>query len=170
MTGMLLLVVASISPVLVLADSFIQVWNKPVLASFESDFELSRWEFGQSSGSRSSEHPTDGKWSLRLVLDRGKYAGATYAWPVHDWSTYCDLEFDAFVEHGPAMDLVIKIEDLKHNGRYEDRFHRVERLQPGPHHICIPLSEVERAPKRRKLDLKRVRRLEFFTESQPRPF
>jgi hypothetical protein len=43
-------------------------------------------------------------------------------------------------------------------------------LEPGPHHIRIPLSEVERAPKGRNIDLRRVRRLEFFTETQPRPF
>ena len=68
------------------------------------------------------------------------------------------------------MDLVVKIEDQLHNGRYEDRFHRLERLEPGPHHIRIPLSEVERAPKGRNIDLRRIRRLEFFTETQPRPF
>jgi hypothetical protein len=171
-SGALLLIVPSVWPLLVLSDSVIQVWNKPVLASFENNLELSRWEFGRCSAIRSVEHSTDGNWSLRLVLDQdqGKYAGVTYAWPVHDWSAYSDFEFDAYLEPGPRLELVVKIEDQKHNGRYEDRFHRIERLEPGPHHVRIPLSEVKRAPKGRELDLKRIRRLEFFTESQPRPF
>ncbi len=168
--GGVLLAAPSVSPVLVFVDSVIQVWNKPMLASFENDLELSRWEFGECSATRSLEHSTDGRWSLRLVLDRGRYAGVTYAWPVHDWSAYRDFEFDAYLEPGPQLDLVVKIEDMKHNGRYEDRFHRLERLQPGPHRIRISLSDVERAPRGRKFDLRRVRRLEFFTETQPRPF
>ena len=170
MTGALLIVVASASPALILFDSIVQVRNKPLLASFENDLELSRWEFGRTVATRSLKQATEGTWSLRLVLDQGKYAGVTYAWPVHDWSAYRDFEFDAFLEPGPPLELVVKIEDQEHNGRYEDRFHRVERLEPGGHHVRIPLSEIRRAPNGRELDLSRIRRLEFFTASQPRPF
>jgi hypothetical protein len=166
----ILLAIPSLQPILVLSDSAMQAWEKPLLASFEGDLELSRWEFGECSTARSHEHSTDGSWSLRLVLDKGKYAGVTFAWPVRDWSAYSYLEFDVYLEPGPPMDLVVKIEDQEHNGKYEDRFHRIQRLEPGPHHVRVRLSDVERAPRGRKLDLRRVRRLEFFTESQPRPF
>jgi hypothetical protein len=169
-TCAVLLAIPSLPPILVLFDSAIQAWSRPLLASLEGDLELSRWEFGDYSATRSLEHSTDGSWSLRVVLDKGKYAGVTFAWPVHDWSAHSYLEFDVYLEPGPPMDLVVKIEDQEQNGRYEDRFHRLERLEPGPHHIRIPLSEVERAPKGRNIDLRRIRRLEFFTETQPRPF
>ena len=36
-------------------------------------------------------------------------------------------------------------------------------LRPGPNRTRIALSEVERAPDGRRLDLRRIRRLQFFT-------
>ena len=44
-----------------------------------------------------------------------------------------------------------------------DRYHRTVPLTPGPNHTRIALSEVERAPDGRRLDLRRIRRLQFFT-------
>jgi hypothetical protein len=162
-----LFAIPSVSPLLILTDSFIQLQERPRLASFEQPLELSRWEFDGCRATRSRNHATDGTWSLRLVMDRGTYPAATLAWPVRDWSAYTALEFDVYLESGPAVDLVLKIEDSAHDGRYADRFHRTVHLVPGPHRVRIPLSEVEEAPLGRKLDLARVRRLQVFAVHLP---
>jgi hypothetical protein len=167
-TGAILFVAPSVQPFLLLADSVRQLWQRPRLASFEDALELSRWEFQDCRASRTGDHATHGSWSLRLVMNQGVYPGATLAWPFHDWSMYHDLELDIYLESGPPLDLIVKIEDQEHDGRYEDRFQRLERLAPGPNHVRIPLSEVERAPRGRKLDLSRIRRLQLFTINQPR--
>lgn len=158
-----LVAVPSAPPLLVLTDAVKQVRDRPMLASFESPSELSRWEFQDSRHSRSASHAIEGSWSLRLDMGRGDYPGATLEWPVHDWTGYDDLEFDTYLESGPALDLVVKIEDSHNDGRYQDRFHRLVSLMPGPNHTRIALSEVERPLGGRLIDLSRIRRLQFFT-------
>ncbi len=168
----ILVAVPSAPPLLVLADVAMQAHDGPRLASFESPLELSRWEFPDSRHSRSTSHATDGTWSLRVDLARGHYPGATLEWPVRDWTGYHDLEFDTYLDSGARLDLVVKIEDSHDDGRYQDRFHRMVSLTPGPNHTRIALAEVERAPEGRLLDLRRIRRLQFFTVglSGPRTF
>ncbi len=159
----ILVAVPSAPPLLVLTDVAMQVRDGPRLASFESPLELSRWEFQDSRHSRSTSHATEGRWSLRLDMGRGDFPGATLEWPVHDWAGYHDLEFDTYLESGSGLDLVVKIEDSRYDGRYEDRYHRTVPLTPGPNRTRIALSEVERVPDGRRLDLGRIRRLQFFT-------
>jgi hypothetical protein len=166
-TVAILFTFASVPPILILTDSVIQRREWPRLASFEQPLELSRWTFQGCRATRSRDHATDGTWCLRLALDQATYPGATLVWPLHDWSNYTALEFDTYLEPGPPLDLVVKIEDQEHDGRYADRFHRSLHLVPGPHHVRIVLSEVERAPLGRKLDLTRVRRLQFFAVDLP---
>ncbi len=153
----------SVPPLLLLTDVAIQVRDGPRLASFESPLELSRWEFQISRPSRSRSHATEGRWSLRVDMGRGGYPGATLEWPARDWKSYDELQFDTYLESGAELDLVVKIEDSHYDGRYGDRFHRTVSLMPGPNRTRIALSEVERAPDGRRLDLGRIRRLQFFT-------
>ena len=163
----ILFTIPSVPPILILTDSAIQRRERPILASFEQPLELSRWEFQGCRATRSRDHASDGAWCLRLALDHATYPAATLVWPLHDWSNYTALEFDTYLEPGPPVDLVVKIEDQEHDGRYADRFHRSLHLVPGPHHTRIALSDVERAPQGRKLDLTRVRRLQFFAVRLP---
>ncbi len=158
-----LVALPSATPLLLLMDAAMQARDGPRLASFESPLEISRWEFQDSRPSRSTSHATEGRWSLRVDMGRGDYPGATLDWPAPDWRPYDRLEFDTYLESSPGLDLVVKIEDWRHDGRYGDRYHRKVRLRPGPNHTRIPLSEVERAPDKRRLDLGRIRRLQFFT-------
>ena len=78
-------------------------------------------------------------------------------------------EFDTYLESGPGLDLVVKIMDSHDAGRYQDRFHRMVSLMPGPNHTRIALSDVERAPEGRLLDLRQIRRLQFFAVSPSEP-
>jgi len=152
-----------VMPALILVDSVMMRREEPVLASFESPLEMTRWGFGEAHATRSREHATAGAWSMKLDMDRGTYPGALLNWLIPDWSSYHALEWDTYLEPGPPLDLVVKIEDATHNGRYEDRFHGVVRLIPGPNHSRIELADVERGPRGRKLDLRRIRRLHLFT-------
>ncbi|MEJ7638627.1 MAG: VanZ family protein [Singulisphaera sp.] len=161
--AVILIAVPSTPPLLLLTDVAMQVRDGPRLASFEGPLELSRWEFQDSRHSRSTSHATEGRWSLRLDMGRGDFPGATLEWPVRDWTGYHDLQFDTYLEPGSGLDLVVKIEDAYYDGRYGDRYLRTVPLTPGPNRTRIALSEVERVPDGRRLDLGRIRRLQFFT-------
>ncbi len=168
----ILVAVPSAPPLLVLTDVALQVRDVPMLASFESPLELLRWEFQDARASRSMSHATDGRWSLRVDMRRGDYPGATLEWPAPDWAAYENLLFDLYLESGPGLDMVVKIEDSDRDGGYRDRYHRTLPLVPGLNRITIALSEVERAPVGRRLDLRRIRRIQFFTidPAGPRTF
>ncbi len=140
-----------------LADCTLEPFEMPVLASFESSREMTRWEFQECRATRSRDHVTDSSKSLRLDLGPGIYPGATLAWPVGDWSGYRTLQFDAFLAPGPPLDLVVKIEDESGRGRSE----RIFRLNPGPNRVRIALAGV-------RLDFRQVRRLQFFVDGLDR--
>lgn len=160
--GVALLAVPSVAPLLTLADAGWQAWDGPRLASFERPTELSRWDFQDCRAAPSRRHATDGGRSLRLEIGPGPYPAATLTWPSRDWSGHAALTFDAYLDPGPPMDLVVKVEGRGMAPRYEDRFHRVVRLNPGPQRVRIALADVERVPSGRRLDLRQVGRLEFF--------
>lgn len=160
--GSALLALPSAPPLLTLADAGLQARDFPLLASFENPTELSRWDFGDCRAARTRDHATDGDWALRLGLGPGLYPSATLTWPARDWSGRAALTFDADLSPGPPLDLVVKIEGLPAGRRAAARFERVVRLRPGPQRVRIDLSDAADAPAGRRLDLRRVGRLQFF--------
>lgn len=164
--------VPSYRPVMIFVDIARQQAEMPVLASFETEVELSRWLVDDGKVTRTQNHATDGDWALRVELVPGEYPGLMLAWPVHDWSAYDELVFDLYVDAGasgseidaadePAV-LILKIEDAAHNGEYDDRFHRGLPLTPGSREIRVSLSDVELAPRDRRFDLSQIARMQLF--------
>jgi hypothetical protein len=97
-----------------------------------------------------------------LDLHPAQYPGATLRWPLADWSKHAELAFDISLDNGPPLDVIIKIEDAEHNKEHEDRFHRTLHISPGTHRFQIPLGDVIEAPRERQMDLRRIRRIQFF--------
>jgi VanZ family protein len=139
------------------------------LGTFEDALELDRWSFDGSEATRSREQVTEGRYSLRVELKRGRYPGAGLTSPPPDWSPYSLFRGDVYLEGDAPLDLRIKVEDEDHDGQLSDRFQRVVRLMPGPSHLQIPLSDVAAGPQGRRLDLTRVTQLRFFAADLPSP-
>ena len=127
----ILLLMASIPAASVLVDSLYQQSEFPILASFESDLELSRWVFDECRAERSGAHVTRGASSLRLDLGPGTYPGAAMVHLIKDWSGYHRLEFDVYLDNEAPLDLIIKIQDDAAGKDYRDRFHQIASLKPG---------------------------------------
>ncbi len=159
----LLLVVAAARPSLVLADICLQRFQMPQLATFEHPLELSRWVGRECRVTRVRCHATEGSWALRVDLQPGKYPGITLRDPPPDWSSYVQLVFDVELDDGPPLDLVVKIEDIEHDGEYYDRFHQKVRLSPGRHQVQVALTDVAAAPRGREMDLRGIASLQLFT-------
>lgn len=162
-----LLAVPSAPPLLTLDDVARQGREMPRLASFERAAELARWDFRGCRAGRSGDHATDGAWGLRLDLEPGPFPSAVLDRPPRDWSGRDSLTFDAYLGPGPPLDLVVKVEDERHAPGAEDRFYRVVHLLPGARRVQIALSDVEQGPATRRLDLRRVARLELFAVDLP---
>ncbi|MBN2022266.1 MAG: VanZ family protein [Pirellulales bacterium] len=161
--GGLLIALVSIRPVSQLVDIHRQRVEFPSIASFEHGPEMGRWQAWESRLSRARQHATAGQWSLRAELSPGKYPGVGMAWTPRDWAGHDTLVFDVHLDDGPALDFIVKIEDVASNLTTEDRFERRVRVEPGPNRIEIALSDVAAAPRTRTLDLRQIRFLQMFT-------
>jgi len=162
--GGLLLLGVSVQPLTVLADSLLQRLQMPQLGSFEYSTEVTRWVADEHCTLRRvRRQATDGSWSLALELDPGRYPGASLHVASLDWSSYQELVCDLSLDGSQPLNLVIKIEDVQHNGDPRDRYHRRVHLEHGTHRLRIPLAEVKAAPRSRDMDLSRIVRIQFFT-------
>ncbi len=156
------IVVGELAPLAALADFVWQHWQVPVLASFESSSELLRWDGNRSRLARVQTHASEGNWALRVELRPGEYPGAALD-PPANWSRYEELRLDVFLDAGPPLPLIVKIEDRLHNLEPEDRFDRLFQLEPGENHLRIPLADVAAAPRERAMDLSQIAFMQIFT-------
>ncbi|HYW80513.1 MAG TPA: VanZ family protein [Thermoguttaceae bacterium] len=170
--GGCLLLFAAVTPLLTLTDVHRQETQMPMLSSFERSLEMSRWSKADARIRPMPMHATDGLWSLRVALRPAIYPGATMEYPYPDWSVYEALEMDIFLEGADPLDLTVKIEDALHNDEPYDRFEQRVRLLPGMQRVRIALRDVAAAPRDRKMDLRRISRLQFFAIrlNSPRTF
>lgn len=159
-----LLIVPGWRPAEVLLDAAVQPRELPLLATFETNHEMTRWAGYEAKIRRTREYATQGDWSLRVDLEPGQYPSAAMRWPIPDWSAYDCLSFDIAAAAGsPPLDVIVKVQDALHDGDYKDRFHQTVQLQPGQQqHVEVDLSDVAAAPATRLLDLRRVSLLQFF--------
>ena len=70
------------------------------------------------------------------------------------------------------MDLTCRVNDTGHErrgNRYEDRFNRTYRLNPGWQTIAIPLEEIRGAPKERPMQMEAIDNVMLFAIRLPRP-
>jgi len=156
-------------------DYFLQQRQIPLLASFEAWRELSRWSAHDAQIQRVASHATEGGHALRVDLLPARYPSVVLIEPPRDWSAYKELVFDIEVvpekcaaHSNELLKLVVKLEDLVHNGHFEDRFHKFLKLAPGKYEIRIPLSEVAAAPAGRSMDMKQIHMLQLFALEPPR--
>jgi len=130
----------------------------PRLAGFDSRAERI---FLEAVGARLSR--ADGASTVQFRADGGEYPRFAITEVEPDWRGYDELLVDVHNPGASAVRLNIRIHDQDHVLRSrEDRFYREVELLPGDNHLRIALSEVERAPAGRKLDLSRVENLTFF--------
>ncbi len=135
----------------------------PLLASFETRWEMKRWKPGEGLFMRVPMHAKSGSHSLKVILSPGLYPGVTMDHPPRDWRGYNTLTFNAFLEGLDPLPITVRINDLRHNKEYEDRYNRTYTLQPGPNHLTIDLFVVEHAPKGRLMDMKNISNLCIFS-------
>ncbi len=130
--------------------------------STSARLELVRAPSGRGGGTEGSV--------ARVTFLPSEYPGLVIDEPYPDWRGYGRLVFDAFSgEAGPTR-VVLRIDDDRHDGRYEDRFNRSLTLRPGWNAVSIPLREVRSAPRGRGMDMARIRRLVLFAVRPTAPF
>ncbi len=135
----------------------------PVLADFESPFQLGRWSAPTALAVVSA--PDGGRGHVMAAqLMPAQYAGFALKHFARDWSGYQTLTFEIFRRGNEPMTLNCRINDIAHetDNRFEDRFNRRFDLQPGWTRIEIPLADVRAAPLDREMNLAEIAALGCF--------
>jgi hypothetical protein len=98
------------------------------------------------------------------AVDFTGYSGFFIDEPYPDWRAYRTLRFSVFSERPAPITLSLRIEDEAHqrDNTPGDRFNHDFSVVQGMNEIEIPLSEVERAPRTRRMDMERIRIVHLF--------
>lgn len=144
----------------------------PVIADFEIPSEMSRLEHKQVFIKRVKQHAYQGVHSLKIDYLPGRYPAVTLEHLKGDWSAYNTLSFYIYNPNKQTLDFELKIYDQKHTvtgRRYNDRFNKELQLSAGWNSIEIPLIDIIEAPKRRSLDIKKIKAISLFTDKLEQP-
>jgi len=146
----------------------------PVLASFETRSELSRFHFGNGTQYRIVRMP-DAKGgtesAIQLHLPAGRYPGLVLSHFPGDWQGMRALQLRITNPEPTPLDITVRIDDADYDYRLdlEDRYNRSFTLSPGPNRIEIPLSDVAAAPRDRRFDLGHVQSLLLYAVDLAQP-
>jgi len=144
----------------------------PLLASFETRSELSRFHFGEGvSPSIGSIKDDEGRVlsAVQLYLPAGRYPGFQLRYFPRDWRGLRALQLLIVNPEKSPTEIGVRIDDTKYRFHMDDRYNREFPLSPGVNRIEIPLSDVAAAPRDRRFDLARVHSLLVFAVDIERP-
>lgn len=144
----------------------------PVLASFESRLEIERWEHKLVNLKLSQQYIKSGLYSLEVEYLRGRYPNISLKHFKSDWSGYNKLEFSVYNPSHQELKFSINVYDRKHikDGRkYNDRFSKSVTLKPGWNNIGISLQDIIKAPRRRYMNIHRIKGFSLFTDRLEQP-
>ncbi len=171
--AMLAIVVFVMKPVaFVIADEFIMEDEFPILADFETDYELSRWDYNLADLYVGQKLVRSGKRSMRVLFKPGEYPDISLKDFPGDWKGYKSIKFSVYNTTTQNVDMELKIYDLQHiaNGySYSDRFNRELVLEPGWNDFSFTLEEVQSAPKGRLLQLSDLASFSLFLHNLKEP-
>jgi hypothetical protein len=141
----------------------------PVLADFETPWETSRWG-GDAEFTRDRRFTRNGRYSLKVELNTTTYSGVSLNYFPSDWRGFKYLQFDIYNPSDKALKVTCRIHDALHAEnelRYNDRFNRSYRLDPGWNAIRISLAEVAAAPRTRSMNLQAIMDFSIFAVRLP---
>jgi hypothetical protein len=146
----------------------------PVIARFDSTLDL---YFAKAQYADGTLAPLPAPWaragdrdSLRIVSAAGEWPGFAISEPEPDWRGYRALNVDVTNPDGEPLQLTVRVHDVQHDQRQEDRFNRTFAVDPWARRILsIPVADIASAPAGRPLDLQRVAGVIVFASGSKLP-
>ena len=137
----------------------------PVLSDFETPFEVDRWSEGEflRVDKGIARH---GKHSLKVNLTTATYSGAGLVHFPGNWAEFKNLHISVFLPEDSQLELACRVHDFEHNNKYTDRFNKIFILEKGWNDLVISLSDIQRAPVDRLLNLSEIESIKLFVVSQ----
>jgi VanZ family protein len=166
------LVGLQVYPVLTaLSDEFFAREQFPVLASFETPWEVARWRGSAAFAVDRSIH-LDGKHSLRVQLSTGRYSGITLNYFPGNWQGAKGVRLSVYNPTDQVLPLTFWIQDQAHdNGRfrYTDRYSHPYNFPKGWTTIFVDVQHLCSDLNARPMDTRRIEVLGLFAKALPKP-
>jgi len=154
--------VAFYGPLTTLWDMWQASRKFPILSDFETCYETIRW----SNGEIDRNIARQGKCSLKVVLNEGKYPGTTLTRSFGDWRGFTAFAFSLYLPDKKPLRITVSIRDHEHNqrgGEFDDRYNRTFTMKQGWNDIVIPIPDILNAPAARELNIGNLSEVVFFT-------
>jgi VanZ family protein len=159
-----------------LTDEAMARHNFPVLADFESPFEISRWtgntHYKISSIPQAGENNSNAQKVLQISLSTTKYSGVALNYFPSDWRGYNKLIIRVYQPDTEPLRITCRIHDLQHarsTQEFHDRYKQSFIVNQGWNDIVIDLKNVETAPTDRSMQMDQIRNLGIFSIQLPLP-
>jgi VanZ family protein len=172
--GILMVVMVEFLPLAqAISDEWIAKEQFPCLGTFETPFEITRWEPINSKIKVSRAIKSQGKAALRVDLATTKYSGATLEYFPRDWRGFSNICFDVYNPQKSPLKMICRINDFAHNRNgyhHQDRFNQKIRIEPGWNTIKIPITRVQSAPENRRMNMTEIEAFTIYVSrlNQPR--
>lgn len=170
---MVLLALVSLKPMaFALADEYVMREEFPILADFETPFELSRWENNLAQLQITHEQARYGEKSMRVDFTPGEYPDITLLDFPGNWRDFKSIRFSVFSTLPASIQMELKIYDDQHAAsgyKYADRFNRELIINPGWNDIEVRMEDVWEAPHERRMELENIAGLSLFIEQLEQP-
>jgi len=157
-----LLVAQTVPSAKAVVDEIIAYRQFPVLVNNDTPFELDRW----SGNSDIEIVRMDSTNLLKLQLTPGKqYPGTNLVYFPGDWNDFETLVVRLFNPSAEPLAITVRVHDRMHETAflYRDRFSQGIRVVPGWNDLEIELSEIEKAPVNRDMNMHQISNLGIFT-------
>lgn len=149
-------------------DSLYSRASFPVLASFETPFEIERWK----SDNLSVIETGTGDRLLQNNFQPGRYSTLSFFYFPPDWTAYDCLAIRINNTGSDRFFLHIRINDRQHNANersYVDRFNYKTPLLAGWNQLRIPLKNIKQAPRGRDMNMTQMEEITFFSAGLRQP-
>jgi MFS family permease len=143
----------------------------PDLYDFQHEYPARFWS-GQVARSSTEDCGPLAENALSIALTTRRYSGASLHNLPSDWRDYKELNFVLWNPQSDTLPLTLRINDLAHEqgeNEYNDRFNRSFQITPGINLIHQNLNDIATAPRDRRMDMGKIRRLMFFTSGLNQP-
>ena len=158
-------IAAFVHPVTIAMDIYAVRRDFPLIASFESPIELTRWYFDGCRGTLAPENVTHGERAMRLSIAPVDYPSATLIETFSDWSDISQWQVDMTLdaEYGSPLQICLKVIDAEHRDYHSDVSRMWFELRPGKTTVLtFPRAEILDGPDGRKLQLSNIKYLSLL--------
>lgn len=134
----------------------------PVIVDQSTAFELTRWR--GSTVKYTIEHFEQLK-VLKAEFLPARYSTLVLDYFPRDWSAYKKIKMLVYNPEGQPEKIFIRLHDLAHvekESPYSDRFNGEFIIEPGWNTFILSLSEIQQAPRRRQMDMRRIHQLMLY--------